>query len=617
MNALTTALASTALVVAAIPAASATAPATQASSTDVGWVTGRVVDEAGRPVAGALVNAAGPLEVVERGLLPYRTDRRTRTRADGTFRVRQDGRGYLVQVCEPDPERPTTCREPGAGVDHLIAYAGPDGTTDSWVQHTQLFAAAATDRAVGTLVVRPPARVTGTVQNLPHGQVRVMRLNDTVAYYGRTDGRGRYAVTGLAPGTYYVAAGGEGRSEWRSAPVTISATQPGRADGVVHRGGVLSAAVVSRGLEPVTGLEVLVTRGDGTPYASSVTDARGRIRVTGLTRGRWWVGVRDAGSYWQPHMVRFTVERTDSTVSLTLHLRPGARIVVPLTEDGATPRRTSDELRDADGDVVLVGRSEGGTATYTGLRPGIYTLTASGDDGWAQRTVTVGAGETVRTRRLDLGRPFLTLRGRTAPGAVVEATTSDLCPADAQPTYGAFHEISDRADAQGHYVLRGLVGGRHMVGADAWPGTHAPRCWDDVAITADRRLDLPLAAGATVTGRLVYAGTSRPVITTLSYELLHPAGRTTGPTSEHPSVARTRGTTGVFSVPRVGSGTVTGVLATESREGITHPSFFVLHPYQDGTPYWLEAEPRPLTLTTGQRVDLGDVELTLHGGSAS
>ena len=616
MNALTTALASTALVLTAIPAATAVTTA-QAAQDDVGWVTGRVVDDAGVPVAGALVNVAGPAEVVERGLLPDRTDRRTRTRADGTFRVRQDGRGYLVQVCEPDPERPTTCQEPGAGVDHLIAYAGPDGTTDSWVQHTQLFAPAATDRAVGTVVVRPPARVSGTVRNLPRGQVRVMRLNDTVAHYGRTDGRGRYAVTGLAPGTYYVAAGGEGRLPWRSAPVTVSAEQPGRVDGVVHRGGVLSAAVVSRGLQPVTGLEVLVTRGDGTPYASSVTDARGRIRVSGLTRGRWWVGVRDAGSDWQPHMVRFRVERTDSTVSLTLHLRPGARIVVPLTEDGATPRRTTDELRDADGDVVLVGRSEGGTATYTGLRPGTYTLTAAGQDGWARRTVTVCEGQSVRTRRLELSRPFLTIRGRTAPGAVVEATTSDLCPADGPATYGAFHEISDRADAQGRYVLSGLVGGRHMVGADAWPGTHAPRCWDDVAIETDRRLDLPLAAGATVTGRLVYAGTSRPVITTLSYELLHPAGRTTNPTSEHPSVARARGTTGVFTIPRIGAGPATGVLATESREGITHPSFFVLHPYQDGTPYWLEAEPRPLTLAAGQRVDLGDVELTLRGGTAS
>ena len=133
--------------------------------------------------------------------------------------------------------------------------------------------------------------------------------------------------------------------------------------------------------------------------------------------------------------------------------------------------------------------------------------------------------------RIRLDQPLLTLRGRTAPHAVVEATTSDLCPADAPEKHGGFHEI-EVADAEGRYVIRGLVpGDRWMVARGRVPPqlrTDLPRRREDLVVAAVRRA----ARGRhTVTGRLVYAGTDLPVITTIGYEVTYPAGQVTNPTA--------------------------------------------------------------------------------------
>ena len=118
--------------------------------------------------------------------------------------------------------------------------------------------------------------------------------------------------------------------------------------------------------------------------------------------------------------------------------------------------------------------------------------------------------------------------------------TGDECPADAPVRPGTFHQI-EKADTSGHFVLHGLVPGRYMLGSDGWPANYAPRCVSNVRIRHDRSFDLPLAVGGNVSGRLVYARTGTPVITTLSYELSYPEGSPAQPTDEHPSRARTRG----------------------------------------------------------------------------
>lgn len=595
------------------PAPAHAADAARSSADGRGRVSGVVVDQDGEPVVGALVNALGPREVPEVGIIAARTDRRTWTDEEGHFSVRQAKPGYLVQICQPEEPGADTCRETARGVDHLITYVGPAGTTDSWVTQTELFAPATADRDLGVTTVRPQGFVRGRIEGAASQVVSLMRMNDTTAFVTEADAEGDYRFSGLAPGRYYVAAGGSGRLEWASTPVTVLADTTVRLDGRIGRGGRLSGVLSSRG-EPVVGTDVIVWGPDGEPYAAATTDRDGVYRVSGLTPGTYEVGLRAGESAYLPMSRTIVVPSRTAVLQEDLRARLGAVIRVEVSGVGAGAD-FRDELRDASGRPVHGMLSLGkGAVTYRGIEPGTYRFVGADEDRYVIKRVVVS-----ELKRYDLGtlrmrQSTLTLRGRTAPGAVVEAMTGDQCLPDGPDLPGSFHRL-DRADADGRYLLDGLVPGRYMLGADGWPDNYAPRCWKDVRITADARRSLPLETGGTVSGRLVYAATGSPVITTLSYALQYPDGALGQPTDEHPSRAQSRGATGLFSIDALGTGAVSGRLAAGLGAGnqITDGEFIVIYPFQDGTPYYLDTGVRAVDVQAGADLDLGDVPVTVHG----
>lgn len=606
-------LAAQALAWGALPATATTtsaAPST-APRAELGWITGVVVDADGHPLPGRLVNALDARIVPEVGLVAETTDRRDYTDARGRFRVRQAPGGTLVQVCHPEDDRPT-CKETVRGVDHVITYVGGDGVTDSWVTQRSLLPSSGTDRDLGEVEVKPKARVHGTIEGGAGVPVRIMRLNDTVAFTTWTDGRGRYDFDGMVPGTYYLAAGGDGTLPWRSEDITLTPDHALVVDGSLDRGVVLTGRVerAAGAGGPVPGVELQVTR-DGELFAATGSDERGRFVLSGLTPGRYEISPY-AGGLVDPTASRtVTVRATHGTVRTSVGVRRGASVSIDVTGQ-REPGRVTDELRDAHGVPVLGLRNDGeGRVRYAGLAPGRYTLAISGERGFALRTFRLRRGQALDLGAVAPTRRYLTIRGRTAPHAVVEATTGDLCPAGEDERYGSVHEI-ERADARGRFVLRRLVPGRYMLGADHYPGDHAPRCVSGVRLREDRRVDLPLTIGAEVTGRLVYADTHTPVITTLSYALEFAPGSWRNPTGEHPARGRSTGSTGRFHVGALRSGEARGALAWDGGEEFSNPADFVYHPTQDGTPYWLETETRTFGLTSGETTDLGDVEVVQH-----
>ena len=592
-----------------------------------GWVTGTVLDGNGAPVVGALVNAIGPREVPEAGILAATTPRRAWTDSNGAFRVRQAAPGYLVQICDPDPSDRRVCRETAQGVDFLVTYVGPQArsgarrdiglrqnhrVTDSWVLQTDLFAPTGTPRRLHTITVKPQSYVHGSVRRAPNQVLELQRLNGTAAFRTETDANGNYRFQGLAPGRYQVAGGGTGSLPWHSRIVHLGSQQDAVVNGPLRKGATIHGVLRSAG-SPVAFVDVLVRRVHGDIVAAATTGQRGRYRVAGLRPGRYRVGILYDGSDYQRHGVGVSLPTRTSSVARNIQVRTGAVITISVRRGGKPARGIADELRNSAGRPVNGFTADTrGHVRYTGLSPGTYTFFGATDKRYATARITVTGIKTYDVGRVRLRHPTLTLSGSTAPGAVVEAMTGDECPADAPVRPGTFHQI-EKADPFGHFVLHGLVPGRYMLGSDGWPANFAPRCVSNVSIRHDRSLDLPLAVGGTVSGRLVYARTGTPVITTLSYELSYPEGSPTQPTDEHPSRARTRGASGRFTIDALGADTVTGRLSQGADlEQINDAEFLVIFPFQDGTPYYLTSKRRTIDVAPGAGINLGRIRLHLH-----
>jgi protocatechuate 3,4-dioxygenase beta subunit len=356
-------------------------------------VSGRVVDAAGRPVAGAGVEFANPLLGV------FRSPRRTTSGADGGFRAGGLAAGVYA----------VTAEKPGLAAARLegVRIAGP-------VEGLEL-------RLEEGGAIR--GRLLGLeLADLP--DVRVQAHGKGVSRTGQVDHRGEYRIEGLAAGEWNVVATKGSRDAHEK--VTVAAGAEAVLDLDLGKGLTLSGRIVQDG-KPVANATVFTERTDRASHARGMTGPHGDFRLEGLEPGAYRLSVvqRDTGLRHQ-EAVELTGDRElsihISTQRIAGHVvdasdsSPVAAAIVSVEPVGGppppSPASPIGSTSDGDGAFVIAGVS-----------PGAYRVTA---ERWgyapAAATVEVTSGSDVDDVRLALslspGLTFLAtgpLRGTPPP----------------------------------------------------------------------------------------------------------------------------------------------------------------------------------------------------------
>lgn len=358
--------------------------------------SGRVLDAAGAPVAGAVVfpNPVMPYVDPERGnvFVSYATDATggTTTGSDGSFEIT----GLPEQA-------QTLC------VDSTMTDASPGDAVASACSDTPLQPAPGSTTVIPDIVVPPAARATGTVRGVVRDSAHVAAANAFVYLEGLTR-RSGYASTTTDPTGHYSVAVTPGRYQVCVEP---EPDDPNTAYGDVgtcsHRAVTVAAGDVTTAgqlnLPPAGAVSGVIRTLDGSPVAgavvsvageynkiSGVTDARGRYVITSAVPGlnRVCVSTGRATAAGASGGVigacdhRRAVDRIEPgklRIGMGLRLRAGGILSGTVTGPDEQNTFSGVTIKRADA-PPWVGRgvpaSQSGHFHVSGLAPGRYTVCA-------------------------------------------------------------------------------------------------------------------------------------------------------------------------------------------------------------------------------------------------
>jgi len=322
-----------------------------------------------------------------------------------------------------------------------------------------------------------------------------------------TDGEGRFAVNGLAPGAYDVVTRVKGLSESLERGITVANGEQYTLHVELSGTAVVEGTVTSDGTRPIQGAVVTAEGPMGdSPSLSAKTDAEGKYRIEGVAVGRVEVeaGRAEAGAGYQSRTslqltegdvghADFTLAETSAVEGRLVAKAGGAPRVPFKVRLYQTSRREAEdaEVNDEDGTF------------HADVPPGEYRVVAYDATG-AQRgplavdTVKVEAGKTAHVEltvddgALTPGASVLVLEpgGVPSPGAQVWATRGGR-------PFRMF-----MADETGHASVSGL-GKMDGLVLKAWNGG---RAGDAPFTPGGGEITIQLRPAAAIHGRVVGGG---------------------------------------------------------------------------------------------------------------
>jgi protocatechuate 3,4-dioxygenase beta subunit len=416
-------------------------------------LTGTVLDEKNRPIAGAVVVLMSS---------SIGGDPRTGTAdAEGRFTIEITGRGpFRAEAYAPgyatfrapdvDPTKPLSIllRRGGESISGVVR----DGTTREPLE--------------GAMVETRVGEASTWIYEEP-------RLGVVEAVTGE---RGEFRLEGLSKRTYSVSASAPGYGR-----TTAAYVEPGEPVEIyLFPGSGIYGRLLDEKKKPVVGAFVAADGEDRTysPGTAQRSDAEGRFALLGLAPGRYRLAARHETLAPAIEEVELSAE---SDTEVELLLTEGTTLAGRLTDEEQMPVTGKVSLRGLDGGMVsLMLRSSfrvdtdgEGSFSIGPLPAGEHTLLVE-SRGYAP--VNIDATVTGREANQDLGDVVLE-KGLAVSGRVIAEGGEPLAGAlvnAVQPGRGALSASGDlfatgETDEQGRFVLAGLSLGGHRVHAVA-PG---------------------------------------------------------------------------------------------------------------------------------------------------
>jgi hypothetical protein len=347
-----------------------------------------------------------------------------------------------------------------------------------------------------------------------------------------TGSDGRYTVEGVPAGSYTVEFEPNGlhyayrwydekesESEATSLTLTSGEAKTGVDANLVRTAAEIKGTVTDTHGQPVAGLEVVVTEGEGGIVATATTAADGTYAVDGLHGGTYEVEFEPGSANLLP---QFYAEQgsaatatpvtvaSDSVVDhIDAVMRPGATISGTVTAEGGPPLGEVDvSVYDESGAFLQAVSSEGdGTYAISGLPPGTDTVSfePTGSDYVGQ--FYDGASESADATPIVLaaGATKEGIDARLAEGSTVEGTVTaagggplEGVEVHLQPTEGGFAGATI-TDSEGDYAITGLRPGGYTVQFVPTVGNYAGLYYDGKSQVGEADA-ITVAGGVTRTG---------------------------------------------------------------------------------------------------------------------
>lgn len=437
-------------------------------------VTGRVANEEGEGVAGAVVS----IRPSDSALPPGLSGQTVTTGASGSFTLGELPPGKFALSAS------------------ARGYVAAESRVIDIRKGEHLADVALTLRrgsVIEGLVLAPDGGPAAGARVTVRGRVTPERMLDLeIAGSARADGEGRYRLEGVRPGPQTVVA----NDERYARAVREVNVQPGanRLDFRLAEGATLAGRVVDAVGTPVSGANVSlgIARAD-------LTDASGAFRFTGLEPGSHTVTARKDGYSSARQEVRVAAQ----PVAIELRLQHGGGLITgringlaPALAAQLQVRAMEVPLKSADG--IRDGRVDGqGMYRIEGVRAGTWTVTARHASGrQARREVVVSDAGVTTQADLDFAG------GVTLTGTVRRA---------GEPVAGASVQAGGSTavtDGSGFFRVDGLTAGEHTVIVTV-PATGF-RHTRQVSLTTDQQLDIDLPT-ARASGVVVDAMTRAPL----------------------------------------------------------------------------------------------------------